>query len=67
MNTVCQLLHREEGVRVIRLHKSSHDVTSHLLMDRVTVEQGGVYTCVARNSAGTVRSPAVLQVNGKGN
>ncbi|XP_025079417.1 netrin receptor DCC-like [Pomacea canaliculata] len=57
------ILHNETGVRVISVHKSSRDVTSHLLIQGVTFRQAGVYFCVAKNSAGTVRSPVRLQVN----
>ncbi|KAK7497852.1 hypothetical protein BaRGS_00010986 [Batillaria attramentaria] len=57
------LLHQEKGVHVIKLHRSSRDVTSHLLMDSVTLEQAGTYTCEAKNSAGSSRMTVSLQVN----
>lgn len=55
---------------VSELHLSSLTVTSvgefssTLLIERVTVEHGGSYTCEARNAAATTNHTVQLTVNG---
>lgn len=50
------------GITAITVDNSKKRV-SQLSIDSVSTEHAGEYTCVARNSAGTIHFSAVLNVN----
>lgn len=47
----------------VRLHQGKAGTTYFLILDNVVSEDGGVYTCVAKNAGGEVLCKAELVVH----